>query len=333
MLEIALLGSGRMGAIHAANIAGHPEAQLRTIVSTILPQARELAERYGGDVTDDADAAFADAAAGAVVIATPTNTHVDFSIAAARAGKAILCEKPIDLDLARVDACVEEVERAGVPFMIGFNRRFDPNFRSLREALVRGEVGLVEALTITSRDPEPPPIDYVRISGGIFRDMTIHDFDMARWLLGEEPTVIFATGSCMVDPAIAEAGDVDTTMVVMRTASGALCHIANSRRAVYGYDQRIEVSGAEGVLHAGNRTASSLTKWSEDGVLADRPLHFFAERYEESYRAELDRFIAAATSGEQPAEAASVADGRRAMVLAETAVESMRTGRPVEVPF
>ena len=332
MLEIALLGSGRMGAIHAANIARHPDARLRTIVSIIPPQARELAERYGGDVVEDAGVAFADPAVGAVVIATPTNTHVDFSIAAARAGKAILCEKPIDLELARVDACVEEVERAGVPFMIGFNRRFDPSFRSLREALVRGEVGRVEALTITSRDPEPPPIDYVRISGGIFRDMTIHDFDMARWLLREEPTEIFAAGSCLVDPAIAEAGDVDTTMVVMRTASGAMCHIANSRRAVYGYDQRIEVSGAEGVLHAGNRTASSLTKWSEDGVLAGRPLHFFVERYAQSYRAELDRFIEAASSGEQPAEAASVADGRRAMVLAETAVESMSTGRPVEVP-
>lgn len=332
MVEICLFGAGRMGAIHAANIANHRTARLRSVVSGTVAQARALAERYGARALEGPAAALADPQVDAVVIASPTNTHVDIAVAAARAGKAILCEKPIDLDLARVEACIEEVERAGVPFMVGFNRRFDPDVHALRDAVRAGEVGRIETVTITSRDPEPPPLGYVRASGGIFRDMTIHDFDIARWLLDEEPSELYATASCLVDSAIGEAGDADTAMVVMRTAAGVLCHIGNSRRAVYGYDQRIEVFGERGALHAGNRSATSVTRWFAEGVLADPPLRFFAERYAESYRAELDDLVHAVATGTQSADGASAADGRCALVLAEAAIESVRTGRAVRVP-
>jgi myo-inositol 2-dehydrogenase/D-chiro-inositol 1-dehydrogenase len=262
-----------------------------------------------------------------VLIASSTDTHAALVEAAARAGKAVFCEKPLDLDRRRAEACVAVAAECGVPLMVGFNRRFDPNFARLERRLRAGEIGRLEMLTITSRDPAPPPVDYIRRSGGLFRDMTIHDFDMARWLLGEEPVEVFAAASVLVDPAIGEAGDVDTAMVTLRTRSGSLCHISNSRRAAYGYDQRIEALGANGALQAGNVPESTVILAGAEGVVGDKPVHFFLERYAEAYRRELDHFITSVASGKAPLVGGE--DGIRALALADAAAESLRTEKPV----
>jgi myo-inositol 2-dehydrogenase/D-chiro-inositol 1-dehydrogenase len=250
-------------------------------------------------------------------------------IAAARAGKAIFCEKPIDLSLRRVDACLAVVRKARVPLFVGFNRRFDPSFSALQARVARGEIGSVEQVIITSRDPGLPPISYLKVSGGQFRDMTIHDFDLARWLLGEEPVELFAYGSCLVDPAVGAVGDTDSAMIVMKTASGRLGHINNSRRTSYGYDQRLEVHGSKGRLLAGNRTPTTVELADACAVSTDKPLHFFLERYAEAYRIELAAFIEA-VAHRRPTPVGAL-DGRQAIVLAEAAVKSLRTGRAVKI--
>jgi myo-inositol 2-dehydrogenase/D-chiro-inositol 1-dehydrogenase len=329
MLTFAQFGAGRIGAIHAANIAASGDARLKYIIDVNAGAAGALAKRHGAR-TGDTAIALADPEVDAVIIASSTDTHADLAIAAAKAGKAIFCEKPIDLSLKRVDKCLAAVAKARVPMLVGFNRRFDPNFRSLHERLRAGEIGSVEQVIITSRDPGLPPIEYLKVSGGQFRDMTIHDFDMARWLLGEEPAEVYAAGSCLVDPAVAKVGDIDSAMIVMRTASGRLCHINNSRRASYGYDQRIEVHGSKGRLSAGNRIATTVEKADAQSVSADKPLYFFLERYADAYRAELAAFIAA-VRGKKPMPVGPQ-DGRQALVLAEAALKSHRTGRPVKVP-
>ena len=328
MIGICQFGAGRIGQIHAANVAAHTEAELRTIVDVSADAANAIAKRYGAKIAD-AGQALDDEAIDAVIVASSTDTHADIVKAAARAGKAIFCEKPIDLELARVDDCLAEVEAGGVMMQIGFNRRFDPSFAALHAELRDGRIGAVELVAITSRDPAPPPIDYIRVSGGLFRDMMIHDFDMARWLMNEDPVEVFAKASCLVDDAIGRAGDVDTAAVVLSFASGALCQISNSRRAVYGYDQRIEVFGAKGMLRAGNRTPTSVELSTEDGIVADKPLTFFLERYAESYRAELDHFIACVKGSAPPL--VGPADGRMALVLAEAARTSLAKGAPVAV--
>ena len=328
MIGICQFGAGRIGRIHAANVAAHPKATLRYVVDVAEQTAESLAERYGAAVAD-APTALGDATVDAVIVASTTDTHAELIEAAARAGKAIFCEKPIDLDLGPVDRCLAEVERRGVMLMVGFNRRFDPSFAALHRTLGEGRIGRIELVSITSRDPEPPPMDYVKGSGGLFRDLTIHDFDMARWLLGEEPVEVFAWASCLVDDAIGAAGDVDTAVVVLKTAGGAICQINNSRRAVYGYDQRIEVLGSSGMLQAGNRTPTSVELSTADGIVRDKPLYFFLERYADSYRAELDHFIACVRGEATPLIGAR--DGRMALVLAEAAWESHRRGKPVKV--
>ena len=328
MLHIVQFGAGRIGAIHAANISASGGARLRYVVDPDRPAAEALAARHGADVAT-VEAALADPDVGAVVIASSTDTHADLAIAAARAGKAIFCEKPIDLSIARVDACLAEVARAGVPMLVGFNRRFDPSFTALHRRVREGAIGTVEQVIITSRDPAPPPLDYIRVSGGLFRDMTIHDFDMARWLLGEEPVEVFAQGATLVDAAIGAAGDIDSAMVLLRTASGRMAHITNSRRASYGYDQRVEVFGSLGRLIAGNRTPTTVELADASAVSTDRPLHFFQERYAEAYRIELEAFIAAVTQGAPMPVGAE--DGRRALVLADAAAESLRTGCAVRI--
>ncbi len=328
MIGICQFGAGRIGQIHAANVAAHAEAELRYIVDVSEEAANAIAGRYGAKIAD-ARQALADEAVDAVIVATSTDTHADIIKAAARAGKAIFCEKPIDLELARVDDCLVEVEAAGVMMQIGFNRRFDPSFAALHAELRAGRIGAVELVAITSRDPAPPPIEYIRVSGGLFRDMMIHDLDMAMWLVGEDPVEVFAAASCMVDDAIGAAGDVDTAVVVLSFASGALCQISNSRRAVYGYDQRIEVFGAKGMLRAGNLTPTSVELSTADGIVADKPLYFFLERYAESYKAELDHFIACVK--DEAAPLTGPADGRMALVLAEAARTSLANGGPVPV--
>jgi myo-inositol 2-dehydrogenase / D-chiro-inositol 1-dehydrogenase len=324
MIELALFGAGQIGSIHARSIAADPRARLKYVVDTRQEAAQRIAAATGAAIVDRATA-LGDPAIRGIVIASATDTHAEIAIAAAQAGKAIFCEKPIDLALDRVDACLAAVARAGIPFQIGFNRRFDPSFRAVRDGIDAGRVGTVELVVITSRDPAPDNEDYLRVSGGLFRDMTIHDFDMARFLLGEEPVEVFAAGSCLVDPVFARLGDFDTVMVVLRTASGKLCHINNSVRAVYGYDQRIEVLGSAGMLRAANRTPTSLEYSGADGIVSDKPLYFFLERYADAYAAELRGFVACIEEGRAPVPSAE--DGRRAMLLAEAALASSKSGR------
>lgn len=314
--------------MHAANIGRHDHATLRYIVDVNQAAANTLARRCGAQVTST-QTALADPAIGAVVIASSTDTHADLIEAAAQNGKAIFCEKPVDLALDRVDRCIATVNSCNVPVAIGFNRRHDLTFGTLRERLMAGEIGALEHLAITSRDPAPPPVSYIKVSGGLFRDMMIHDFDMVRWLLGEEPVEVYAIGACRVDPAIGEAGDIDTAVVTLRTGSGVLAQIHNSRRATYGYDQRIEAFGAGGMLQADNHTTTRVVYSGTEGVCADQPLHFFLERYAGAYRAELDDFIAMVLEGRPPL--AGLEDGRQALVLAEAALTSLREGRPVRL--
>jgi len=328
MLTFAQFGAGRIGAIHAGNLAASGHARLKHVVDINGEAAAALATRHGARVSDTASA-LADPEVGAVIIASSTDTHADLVIAAARQRKAIFCEKPIDLALPRVDACLAEVVKAGVPMLVGFNRRFDPSFAELHRRIAAGAIGTVEQVIITSRDPAPPPISYVKVSGGLFRDMTIHDFDMARWMLGEEPNEVFAYGANLVDQAIGAAGDIDSAMVLLRTPSGRMAHINNCRRANYGYDQRVEVFGSAGRLLAGNRTPTTVELADGQAVASDKPLHFFLERYADAYRIELAAFIDAVLNKTPMPVGAE--DGRRALVLAEAANASLATGKPVRL--
>jgi len=328
MLEIAQFGAGRIGQIHAASLAAMKDVRLRYVVDVNADAAQKLAARYGARVAVEREA-LADLEVGAVLIASSTDTHARLAIAAARAGKAIFCEKPIDLSLARVDSCLAEVERAGVPMFVGFNRRFDPSFSALKQRLDAGEIGALEQVVISSRDPGPPPLSYLKVSGGMFRDMTIHDFDMARWLLGEEPVEVFAMGECLVDRRIAAAGDIDSAMVLLRTASDRMCHINNSRRAAYGYDQRIEVFGAKGMLRAENIGETTVEHFGARGTVADRPLDFFLERYADAYRAEMAAFVRALK--QKTPMPVGAKDGRQALVLAEAALQSHKKRQAVKL--
>lgn len=327
MIRICQFGAGRIGSIHAGNVAT-AGASLAYVVDVNRDAAQALAARHGAKVSD-ADAALADPAVDAVIIASSTDTHAELLERAARAGKKIFCEKPVDLSMTRVERCMEVVRKAGVPVLMGFNRRFDPSFAAVKRGIDDGAIGKVELVQITSRDPGPPPQEYVKVSGGLFRDMMIHDLDMARFLLGEEPVEIFATASCLVENRIAEAGDVDTALVTLRTASGRLCQISNSRRAVYGYDQRLEVLGEKGMLEAGNWKPTTVVASTAGGVTADKPLHFFLERYADAYRIELRHFLDVCAGKAKPL--ATIDDGRRALQLADAANESLKAKRAVAV--
>lgn len=327
MVAFALLGCGRIGRVHAGAIAAHPKASLAACFDPSAEAAQDVARATGAHVAGSVEEVLSDPAIGAVLIASATPTHVDLLTRAARAGKAVLCEKPIDLDLGRVDRCWAEIGGLDPLVMIGFNRRFDPSFRALRGRLHSGEIGRLEQVVITSRDPRPPPPEYVGASGGLFRDMTIHDFDMARYLAGEIAEV-FASGANLVDPAIGRAGDIDAAMLVLRAESGALIHINNSRRCAYGYDQRIEAFGERGMLQAGNRHETTVEAWTADGTHRTDPVQdFFIARYAEAYRAEIDHFVTCVETGAPPL--AGFAEGRAALALAEAAAESARTGRAV----
>ncbi|HEY3947768.1 inositol 2-dehydrogenase [Phenylobacterium sp.] len=326
MKQLALIGAGRIGEIHAANAAAHPDLRLSLVVDPLADAARQVAQDTGARVAS-LDEALADPAIDGVIVASATDTHLDYAVRAHAAGKAVFCEKPIDMDLARARAAAERLK--GARLFLGFNRRFDPSFQALKAKLAAGAVGALETLQITSNDPGPPPIDYVEVSGGLFKDMAIHDFDMARWLLGEEPVEVFAWGSCLVDPAIGEAGDIDTARTLLKTASGKLCVIANSRRSGFGYDQRIEAYGESGMVRADNVTESTVQVWSEAGAQADRFRNFFLDRYKDAYRAEMAHFAHILSGQAQPT--VGYADGVAALALAEAAAESLRTGRPVRL--
>lgn len=328
MIRFGLLGAGRIGRIHGLNVAARGDARLVSVADPAEEAARSLARASGAGVST-IEAILGDSGIDAVLICTPTDTHADLIEAATRAGKAVFCEKPVDLDAGRIRRCLDIVAGTGKPLMIGFNRRFDPNFAALRRRLHAGEIGTIEIVTVISRDPGPPPVEYVRRSGGLFRDMMIHDFDMARFLLDEEPVEVYALGASLVDPAIGVAGDVDTAAVLMKTRSGKIAQISNSRRATYGYDQRIEVHGSGGMLRAGNIHETSVESATGQGFRADPVQNFFLERYAAAYRAELDSFIAAMTGGAAPAP--SGLDGLKAQILADAATESWKTGKPVPV--
>lgn len=328
MLRIGLLGCGRIGQVHGRTIKGMDGAYVAAVADAMPEAAERLAQEIGAEVrTSDAILEAQDV--DAVVIGTPTDTHFDLIHRAARAGKAIFCEKPIDMSVDNICACIEVVEAEGVPFLTGFNRRFDPNFASLQARIAAGDVGALELVTITSRDPAPPPISYIERSGGLFRDMMIHDFDMARFLMGEEFATLHAVGSALVDPAIGEVGDVDTAAVIMTTKSGRICQISNSRRAAYGYDQRIEVHGQKGMLRAENQLESTVELATDGGFTRPPAQHFFLERYEAAYLAEMRAFVEAVASG--AAANPGIRDGLQAQILADAAALSLETGRPVQL--
>ncbi|MFT4552074.1 MAG: myo-inositol 2-dehydrogenase/D-chiro-inositol 1-dehydrogenase [Chlamydiales bacterium] len=316
MINLSLIGAGKIGSIHAEHVAENPRAQLKYIVDPNLEAASRLASRFGGKASDNVMDALSDPDVHGVIIASSTDTHANLIKRAAKNGKAVFCEKPIDLNVDQVDDCIKELEISGTPCLVGFNRRFDPNFQNVYQSIQEGKVGKVEFVRITSRDPQPPPIDYVKTSGGLFRDMAIHDFDMACWLLGEDPIEVYATASCLVDPAIAEAGDVDTALITIKSASGSLCQITNSRRASCGYDQRIEILGSKGDLKSDERLA--VTPFEAKGEIP-----FFIRRYKESYKIEMEHFLDIIRKGTKPLVSAEC--GRRALVLAEAAQMSFIT--------
>jgi myo-inositol 2-dehydrogenase/D-chiro-inositol 1-dehydrogenase len=328
MLQIALFGAGRIGQIHARNVAQRDDAGLRYVVDTDEAAARRLAGVHGASTSDPATV-LADPAVDAVVIATSTDTHAELIQAAARAGKAIFCEKPLDLDATRAEQTLQVVTQQRARLALGFNRRYDPSFRRLKREVVSGRVGEVEVVSITSRDPAPPPLAYIGRSGGLFRDMMIHDLDMARWLLGEEPVSVYARGSALVDPAIGAAGDIDTAVVVLETATGRLCQITNSRRCSYGYDQRIEVFGSRGLVRADNDTATRVVVADDAGFASEPALPFFLERYAAAYRAEIEEFVRAVRG--ESAELATGLDGLRALELANAAQQSLESRSAIAV--
>lgn len=327
-VRFGLLGAGRIGKVHAKAVTGDANATLVAVADAFPAAAQAIADQYGCDVRS-IDAICAAKDIDAVVICTPTDTHADLIEQLVKAGKAVFCEKPIDLSLARVKACLEVVRAHKGTLMVGFNRRFDPHFKAVRAEIDKGTIGDVEMVVITSRDPGAPPVDYIKRSGGIFRDMTIHDFDMARFLLGEEISEVVATAAVLVDPEIGKAGDFDSVQVMLKTASGKQAMISNSRRATYGYDQRIEVHGSLGAASAENQRPVSIEVATATGYTRP-PLHdFFMTRYTEAYAAEIAQFIAA-LGGKGKAEP-SGEDGLIALALADAAVKSVAEGRVIKM--
>ena len=328
-VKMAVIGAGRIGQIHATNAAQNSGVQLVGIADAIPDAAQKLAHALGTK-TVSVEQIFADAAIDAVLIGASSDTHADLIQRAAAAGTHIFCEKPVDLDLARARDCEKAVLAAGKVCLIGFQRRFDPTFSALKTRIEQGEIGELEALSVISRDPGAPPITYLQRSGGIFKDMLIHDFDIFRWIFGEEAETVYATASALTDPKIAaEAQDADTTAVTLRTVSGKLAQIHTSRRAAYGYDQRFEVLGSKGLLQANNHRPTEVIASGADVVSVDKPEHFFLQRYEKAYYLEMNHFIAVLAGQEKLR--VSIKDGVKALELADAATISWKEGRIVHL--
>ena len=330
-IGVGVIGTGRIGKLHIEHLAQNiPEAELIALCSLDLPGAEVLAEQFNvPKVTSDYTALLADPKVAAVLVASATDTHVEISQAAAQAGKHVFCEKPISLDLGQVDETLAIVEKAGVKFQVGFHRRFDASFMRIREAVTSGEIGEPHIMRITSRDPAPPPIEYVKVSGGIFLDMTIHDFDMARYLIRDEVVEVYAVGGVRVDPQIGEVGDIDTAVITLRFQNGVIATIDNSREAVYGYDQRVEVFGSTGMVTAANALTNTVTFSGSEGTHAAAPPYFFVERYKPAYLAELRAFFACIQEDTPPP--VTGADGRAPIVIGFAALKSLRENRPVRL--
>ncbi|MEM9973328.1 MAG: inositol 2-dehydrogenase [Pseudomonadota bacterium] len=326
-MKVAIIGAGRIGRVHAKSIKSDPRSELVAVTDPI-PNAAEALAREHGIVARDLDSILADPGIDAILIASSTNTHAELIEKGARAGKAIFCEKPIDLDLGRALKVRAVAASHDKPMMMGFNRRFDPNFTALKAALDAGAVGKGELLTVTSYDPAPPPVSYIKVSGGLYRDMMIHDFDMCAFLFGM-PKSVMAHGACLVDPEIGAAGDVDTAVVVLSYEDGRLATIRNSRRAPYGYDQRVEVLGSEGTLSVENEVENTVVASTAAGIVSAKPVHFFLERYMRAYAIEWSAFVDACIEG-TPVPA-SIQDGVNALAMAEAANASYAKGRPVEI--
>lgn len=330
MLNFCLVGAGFIGPVHAANIAARTDARLAWVVDLDHAAAAKLAARHGAKATAGLDEALADPFVGAVVVCTPPRTHAAIIERAARAGKAIFCEKPVDLDMARVHDCARVVGETKVPFHVGFNRRYDRSHRALFDAIRSGDIGRVEMVVLSSRDPEISPPDYVAaMPYGIFYDTMIHDFDMVRWLTGDEPVEVFARTACMLGASDNPHRDPDTAMVVLKLTGGALVHVNSSFRAAYGYDQRIEAFGDKGMLVSRNHQPTGLERYDASGIRQDPLLRFFIERYAESYVRELGDFVEAVTKRRAPS--ITLEDGRRALQVAQAAVESAKTGLAVPI--
>ena len=327
-VRFAVLGAGRIGQVHADAIASVPGAVLVAVTDAMPAAAQAVADKHGCEIRDMAQIEAA-SDIDAVVICTPTDTHADLIERFVKAGKAVFCEKPVDLSVARVQDCLKVVNRVDGKLMVGFQRRFDPDFRALKAAIDEGKIGDVEMVTLTSRDPAAPPIGYIERSGGIFRDMTIHDFDVARWLLGEEPVSVMAAASVLTDPAIGKVGDFDSANVILTTASGKQATINNTRRATYGYDQRIEVHGSEGSVTAENHRQARIELANAEGYTRPPLLDFFMSRYAAAYAAEIAAFVAALADGSPIPTTGE--DGLRALALAEAAVRSVAERRAVAV--
>ena len=328
MIKVAQLGAGRMGAIHARNAAANPRLDLVGLVDPRPEVAGPLAAELGAALMTF-DAVLADPDIRGVIVASSTDAHLDNALAALRAGKTVFCEKPLDLDLARLLAASGELEKAEGKLFVAFNRRFDPHYRALKAKIQSGAIGQLESLHIINHDPATPPPAFIPTSGGLFKDFTIHDFDLAPWLMGERPVQVFAWASCLIDPEIGRLGDVDTAKVVLTTASGRLCMISNSRRSGYGYDQRIEAFGSKGAARVDNLTNTAVSVWGEAGVQADRFPYAFIDRYAGAYAGEMDHFadILAGKAKPEAGFAASVAS----LELAEAAARSAATGAPVRL--
>jgi len=330
-MNVGLIGAGRIGKIHAENISVHlPRVTIARIADIAADKVKDWASGLGiSRVGTDAREVLDDPDIGAVIICSSTDTHADLVSAAAARGKHVFCEKPVDLTVARVKKALADVKKAGVKLQVGFNRRFDHNFRRVRELVQQGAVGDPHIVRITSRDPAPPPPEYVKVSGGIFLDMTIHDFDMARYLTGSDAVEVYARGAVLVDPSIGKAGDVDTAVVTITFANGALCVIDNSRRATYGYDQRVEVFGSKGALSCTNDTPSSVQLSNEAGVSGDKPLYFFLERYRQAFIDEMRAFFDTVLDG-APSPVGDI-DGLKPLLMGFAAKKSVAEGRPVKI--
>lgn len=329
-LKLGLIGAGRIGKVHAESITRHiPQATIIWVADTDRDAAQMLAAEFGvASTTVEATRIFKEASIDAVLICSSTDTHVDFIQAAARAGKHIFCEKPLDLDLARAQAAARKAEQAGVKLQVGFNRRFDRNFARIRQDIIDGKIGDPQLLRISSRDPAPPPVEYLKRSGGIFLDMTIHDFDMARFLLGEVEEV-YARGETLIDPGIAAVGDIDTAVIQLKFDNGALGSIDNSRQAVYGYDQRVEVFGSKGMLQANNVTTDNVTLFTGDAIQSAKPEYFFLERYMGAYVSEMQAFVRCIL--EDKKVPVTGLDGLQAIKIAYAAKVSLQENRPVRL--
>lgn len=330
-VRVGLIGAGRIGRLHAENLKTRvPGVDLVCVADVASGVAEDCARTFRiPSALADPRGILKDPKIDAVIICSSTDTHAQMIVEAAGAGKHIFCEKPIDFNLERIDEALEAVARAGVKMQIGFNRRFDPSFRRAREMVASGKVGVPHLLRITSRDPEPPPMEYIRVSGGLFLDMTIHDFDMARYLMGEEVAEIYAAGGVLVDPGIGEAGDVDTCVITLRFENGALGSVDNSRKAVYGYDQRVEVFGDRGQVAVSNLTPDTVVCSDSESVRASLPLHFFVERYTDSYLEEMKAFVDCIRKDQAPP--VTGLDGRIPVVMGLAAKRSLQEKRPVRI--